>query len=222
MRTSNALDALFPSVRSGVFSAVMLQPERWWFMTEMARFLRKTPSSLQRELESLVAAELLLRRQDGRRAYFKANVESPLFNDLRGLMEKTAGLIPALSSAIQHFGKRIQLAFVYGSMARAEERSASDVDLMIVGSLKQIDLLPVLRKLEERFRREVNVTLYSRGEFRDRLLSEDHFLGSVLKGRIVLLKGSLDELEEASSRQEGAPARYQSFGADRDSTPDRA
>ena len=135
MRSGDILDALFPSVRSGVLAGVLLQPDRWWFMTELAGFLRKTPSSLQRELESLVDAELLLRRQDGRRAYFKANVDSPVFNDLRGLMEKTAGIIPALTAAIDRFDERINLALVYGSMARGESHSVSDVDLMIVGSL---------------------------------------------------------------------------------------
>ena len=50
MRTTSTLDALFPAIRAGVLSATMLQPEHWWFMTELARHLGVTPSSLQREL----------------------------------------------------------------------------------------------------------------------------------------------------------------------------
>jgi predicted nucleotidyltransferase len=201
MRNVGILDALFPSVRTGVFTATMLEPERWWFMTELARQLRTTPSSLQRELESMVAAGLLLRRRDGRRTYFKANVESPVFNDLRGLLEKTVGLVPALTSALKPYGDQIELVMLYGSVAREEEHASSDVDLMIVGTLQQIDLLPVLRRLEARFRREVNVTLFSPREFRRKLAKGDHFLNSVLKGKTVLLKGSLHELEETSTRQ---------------------
>jgi DNA-binding IclR family transcriptional regulator len=92
MRTKGTLDALFPTVRSAVLSATLLQPDHWWFMTELARHLEVTPSSLQRELASLVASGFLLRRQDGRRVYFKANTESPVFPELRGLVEKTVGL----------------------------------------------------------------------------------------------------------------------------------
>jgi DNA-binding transcriptional ArsR family regulator len=98
MRTNGTLAALFPKVRAGVLSSTLLQPDRWWFMTELARDLEVTPSSLQRELESLVAAGFLLRRQDGRRIYFKANSESPLFPELRGLVEKTAGTISELKA----------------------------------------------------------------------------------------------------------------------------
>jgi predicted nucleotidyltransferase len=201
MRKIAALDALFPKIRMGVLSATMLQPEHWWFMTELARHLEVTPSSLQRELESQVAAGLLLRRQDGRRAYFKANMEAPQFPELRGLIEKTTGIVPVLKAALLDFDDQIELALVYGSVALGEEHSRSDVDLMIVGALKQIDLLPTLRKLETKFRREVNVTLYSPDEFHRKLDAGDHFLDTVLKGKTIVLKGALHELAETAQGQ---------------------
>jgi len=201
MRTIGILDALFPTIRAGVLSATLLQPEHWWFMTELARHLETSPSSLQRELESLVSVGLILRRQDGRRTYYKANADSPLFRDLHGLLDKTSGLVPALMTTLKSFDDLIELAFLYGSVARGEEHSASDVDLAIVGTLKQIDLLPALRKLEARFRREVNVTLFSPEEFHRKLAAKDHFLHSVLKGKTIPLKGTLNELEETASRQ---------------------
>ena len=201
MRTNATLDALFPSIRAGVLSATFLQPERWWFMTELARQLGVTPSSLQRELGALVGSGILMRRQDGRRIYYKANSESPVFPEMSGLIKKTAGMVPALKTELKRFDDRIELALLYGSVARGEEKPASDVDLMIVGSLKQIDLLPSLRKLESRFGREVSVTLFSLEEFRRKLAAGDHFLKTVLKGKTISLKGALDELEETASRQ---------------------
>jgi predicted nucleotidyltransferase len=201
------LDTIFPSVRAGILSAIFLEPRRWWFLSELARHLDAGPSSLQRELESLVESGILERREDGRRVYFRANAGSPVFADLRGLVEKTAGIVPALSRALGPFEDCIELAFIYGSIARGQERASSDVDLMIVGTLKQIDLVPVLRKLEDRFGREVNVTLYSSREFRDKLAAGDHFLRSVLKGRAILLRGSLDELDKAAAGRKGPPSQ---------------
>ena len=61
---------------------------------------------------------------------------------------------------------------------------------------QQIDLLPALKKLESRFRREVNVTRFSPEEFRRKRALNDHFLSSVLKGKTILLKGVLDELTQ--------------------------
>jgi hypothetical protein len=68
------LDTFFPAVRAGVLSATFLQPDHWWFMTELARHLGVAPSSLQGELESLETYALLLRRYDGPRTYFKAEL----------------------------------------------------------------------------------------------------------------------------------------------------
>ena len=201
MRRSTVLGALFPTVRAGVLSSAFLQPERWWFLTEMAEYLHVTPSSLQRELESLVRAGLLEHRRDGRRAYYKANSDSPVFSELRGLLEKTVGMTPALREAFGKLGDRIQLALLYGSVARGGEHAGSDVDLLVVGTLQQIDLLPALRKLESRFRREVNVTLFSADEFRRKRAARDHFLSTVLRGKTIPLKGTLDELEETAARR---------------------
>ena len=199
MQNTPVLEALFPAIRSGVIASALLEPDRWWFMTELANHLGTSPSSLQRELESLVASGVLLRRQDGRRTYFKANSESPVFTDLRGLVEKTAGILPSLKVALEPFGKQIEFAIVYGSIARRTEHTGSDVDLLIVGRVRQIDLVPVLRKLEDRFQRQVNVTLFSGSEFRRRLAEGDHFLTSVLKDKTVPLIGSIDELAETAS-----------------------
>ena len=201
MRRQATLDSLFPGVRAGLLSATMLQPQHWWYMTELAKCLEVPLSSLQRELDSLVGAGFLLRRQDGRRIYFKANTDSPLFPELRGIAEKTSGVAPALATALDTFHEKIDLALIYGSMARGKEHAGSDIDLLVVGRIQQIDLLPALRKLESRFRREVNVTLFSPQEFRRRRASGDHFVDSVLKEKTIVLKGSLDELENAAAKQ---------------------
>lgn len=198
MRKAVELEALFPSIRAGVLSATLLEPEHWWYLTELARHLDVTPSSLQRELDSLAHAGVLLHRRDGRRVYFRANVDSPIYPELRGLMNKTTGIVPSLRDGLKRFGDRIDLAILYGSVARGGERPESDVDLLIVGTLQQIDLLPVLRKLEGRFRREVNVTLFSPDEFRRKRTQKDHFVSSVLRGTTIPLKGTLNELEEAA------------------------
>ncbi len=207
MSNSATLETIFPSVRARILSTVLLEPRRWWFLSELARHLEAGPSSLQRELESLVNSGILERREDGRRVYFRANAGSPVFADLRRLVEKTAGVVPALARALDPFEDRIELAFVYGSIASGQERASSDVNVMIVGSVKQIDLVQALRKLEDRLGREVNATLYSPREFRAKLASGDYFLRSVLKGRTILLKGSLDELGKTAARRKGSPSQ---------------
>src|ERR1700679_1592820 len=53
MRSSSVLTALFPQVRQGVLAATLGQPDKWWYLSELAGRLGTSPSSLQRELSSL-------------------------------------------------------------------------------------------------------------------------------------------------------------------------
>jgi predicted nucleotidyltransferase len=196
MRNTTALAALFPTVRGDVLAATLTQPDKWWYLSELAQFLRTTPSSLQRELKTLVDSGILERRREGTRAYFKAETRSPLFPELRGLLEKTAGLLPTLRQALEPFQARIDCAFVYGSVARSQEHALSDVDVLVIGGVGLADLAPALRTAEGRLGREVNVTSYSGPEFRQKVVAKDHFLSAILRGPKEFLRGSQRDLDE--------------------------
>ena len=199
MRKDRVLAKLFPSVRGKVLAATLTQPAKWWYLSELAQFLQTTPSSLQRELKTLVDVGVLQQRREGTRAYFKADTQSPLFPELRGLIEKTAGLLPTLQQALEPFWDRIDCAFVYGSVARMEERALSDVDVMVIGSLGLAELAPVLREAESRLGREVNVTNYSMREFRNKV-GKDHFLAEVLRNPKEFLKGNQRDLDKITGK----------------------
>lgn len=196
MRKPSLLGSLFPRVRQGVLAATLTQPDKWWYLSELADRLGTGPSSLQRELSSLVASGILVQRREGTRVYFKAETCSPVFPELRRLFEKTAGLIPILAQTLKPFGNKILCAFVYGSVARGQEHAMSDVDLMIIGRAGLADLSPALRKTEARLGREINVTAYSPQEFREKVKSRDHFLTTVLRGRQQFVKGGRNDLDE--------------------------
>ena len=200
MRTSPILDALFPSIRRKILAATLLSPEKSWFLSELAAHLRTSPSSLQRELDSLTKCGVLRRKMDGRRTYYRAHTASPVFHELRLLFSKTAGIIPTLQSAIARFGEKISWAAVYGSVARGAEQPQSGVDLVIVGPLAMAALLPVLRKVERQFGREVNVMRFSENEFADKLRGGDHFVKSLVGGKLITIVGSPHELEKAPRR----------------------
>jgi predicted nucleotidyltransferase len=71
-------------------------------------------------------------------------------------MEKTVGLVVLLQQELDTLGERIQLASLYGSIARSQETSDSDVDLMIVGTAGLSDLILSLRRAEQALGRPVN------------------------------------------------------------------
>jgi predicted nucleotidyltransferase len=198
MRTSVVLQSLFPAIRREILATTLLAPEKSWYLSELAARLGTSPSSLQRELESLTKSGILNRRQDGRRSYYQAQSASPVFGELRLLFSKTAGIIPILQSELGTFRETIRWAAIYGSVARGEEHAQSDVDLLLVGPVALADLVPMLRRVERQLDRELNVTVYSGPEFTEKLSAGNHFLKSVVKSKLITLMGSRDELEGAA------------------------
>ncbi len=198
MRKKSLVSALFPKTRRAVLATTLMHPERWWFLADLARQIGVPPSSLQREMESLVEAGILLRRQEGKQVYFKPDPDCPILGELQGIITKTLGLVDVLRQTLAPFKKAIKLAFVYGSIARCEELSESDVDLMIVGNVGLADLSQAIHKAQEWLAREVNPTLCSPQEFAEKLKQGHHFLTTVLAGEKLFILGSKDDLAEAS------------------------
>src|SRR5437016_12963518 len=118
MRNTSILDALIPRTGQGILAALLVQPEKIWYVSELARRMGVPSSSLQRELHALSDAGILKTHRQGRMAYFQANAQSPVFADLRGLLLKTAGLVDVLADAFQPLSAKIQRAFVYGPNVR--------------------------------------------------------------------------------------------------------
>lgn len=201
MRKSPVISALFPDVRGQILAATLTRPEKQWYLSELAAFLHTQPSSLQREVDVLSKAGILEQWRDGRRVYLKPDIQSPVFPDLKGLFDKTTGLIPILQQELESLGKKIQLAFLYGSMARSEAGSRSDIDLLIVGQIGLADLVPSLRNAEQSLGRPINPTVFSVEEFRRKVRTHDHFLAAVLEGEKQFVKGGEGELEAITGKR---------------------
>lgn len=201
MRKTIALDALFPRTRQKLMAAILVQTNKAWYLSDLARHLELTPSSLQRELARLVEAGILTRRQDGNRAYYQADPHCPFLPELQRLMIKTAGLADVVRDALQPLAEHIDLALIYGSAACGAEGSRSDVDLLVVGRVGLARLVPALKQAEKRLQRAINPLTYSEGEFANRLSSGHHLLTSIFNGDVIYLWGDARELENRTRRR---------------------
>jgi predicted nucleotidyltransferase len=199
VRTSSLMDALVSRTKQQVLSATLLQPERRWYLLELARHLGVRPSSLQRELKLLAAAGILKRDQNGNRVYFQADAACPIFAELAQILAKTVGIVDVLRENLEPLRDRITVAFVYGSVAVSSERSTSDIDLMVIGHILLSAVAPALRNAEQKLARAVNPTVYMPDEFRRRIARENHFLTSVLRGEPLFVIGDQNDLAKLTA-----------------------
>ena len=201
MRKKSPLDSLISKTNQGLLAVLVLHPDRWWYMSDLAKRLDRRPSSLQTPLASLVAAGILRRRKEGNRVYFQADPDCPFLPELQGIIAKTVGLVDVLREVLASFERRIEVAFVHGSVAKSAEGSASDVDLILIGSVGLKQLSPALESAEERLGRAVNASLYTRDEFAEKLAAKNHFLLAVLDKEKLFVVGGENDLGKAARGQ---------------------
>ena len=200
---------LLGQTRSAVLSALLLRPEASLHVRELARLTGASAGSLHRELRMLAGLGLLIRQEVGRQVHYRANETSPVFPELAGLLRKTAGIADVVRDALAPLGRKVELAFVFGSVAAGAELAASDVDVMVLGSAGFADVVRALTPAQTALRREVNPTVMTALDFAQRWASGDGFARSVAKGARLWLVGGEDDFAElvADRKTQGARTR---------------
>ncbi|AFM27135.1 putative nucleotidyltransferase [Desulfomonile tiedjei DSM 6799] len=181
--------ALFGRVRSSVLSLLFCHSDTSFYFREIERSVNMGRGAVQRELENLVNAGLVVRRKQGNHVYFQANPKSAIFPELRSLMVKTAGIADILRQALAPLSERITFAFIYGSFAKGTETADSDVDVLFVGEAKLSEIVDLLMPAQQIMGREVNPSVYPLKEFSTKIAGGHHFLTSVVRDPKIFLIG---------------------------------
>ena len=126
--------------------------------------------------------------------FFATNRDCPVFEELAGLLRKTAGLVDVVRSALQPHAARTDAAYIYGSLAAGTESSQSDVDVMILGDLPFGEAVKALAPAQGALRREVNPTVMKAEDFRRKRMEKDGFVSTVWKAPKLWVIGSENEL----------------------------
>lgn len=185
-------NALFSSTQQRVLGLLFGQPGSSFFATEIIARLGAGSGAVQRELKRLTDSGLVSVTRVGNQKHYQANPESPIYAELCALIRKTVGLAEPLRQALEPARDAIQLALIYGSVAKRRATASSDVDLLLVSdSLTLEDVYRLLRPAEEALRRTINPTLYTEEEFDRRLREDNAFLKRVIAGEVLLLIGTL-------------------------------
>jgi DNA-binding transcriptional ArsR family regulator len=128
-------ELLFPNqTRRKALAWLCMHPEQSIHLRELARQTSATPGTLKKELDALSHAGLLNSQRVGNQVQFRVNNQHPVFPELQALVRKTIGLTDVLQQALASLRPRIDLAFVYGSMASGSAHEGSDVDVLLVAA----------------------------------------------------------------------------------------
>lgn len=196
----SSIVSLFPSpTLVHVLQLLILHPDLDFYQREIAERASCRLLQAQRALRKIEEAGLLRKRRRGNRVYYSADRRHPVFHELKSLLLKTVALGDPLRKGLRGAKSKICLAFVFGSVASGTEVAASDIDMLVVGTIGSRELSAILGPLGRELGREFNPVLYSEEEFLGKLKAGNRFVREVLSGPKIWIVGSQDELEKMAA-----------------------
>ena len=202
MMATSIGDALFTKTQQKVLGLLFGKPDKRFYTNEIMRWAAMGRGTVSRELDRLVRAGLLSTTKQGNQNYYQANANNPVYEELVGIVKKTFGVADQIRDILIPSGENIELAFIYGSIAKGTERNTSDIDLMLVGeNLSYGRVVEVLQPLEESLQRTINPTIYERKDFVARLKDGDSFVSRVIGQPKIFIKGSEDGIRGGRARE---------------------
>ena len=181
--------------RAELLKLFFTNPDRAFYMQEIGRILEKKPGIFQRTLNNLVSEGILESEYKANARYFKVNRSYPLFKELKNIVFKTVGIKGSIGAVLKEAGD-IKMAFIYGSYAKAKENYLSDIDIIIIGTPNEDELVKRLDRLEEKLQRDINYKLYTLNELKKDVRESEPFVLEVLKDKKIMIIGDEDELRK--------------------------
>ncbi len=146
--SSKLAELLFRDYRRRVLGLLLLHPDRHYHVREIARLTGTVAGTLHKELTRLAEAGVLMKEAVGNQVQYRANTECPVYEELSRILQKLTGQVieeskgqqTKMSNIVEQYRSQIltiarengvRNVRVFGSMARNEARSDSDLDLLV-------------------------------------------------------------------------------------------
>lgn len=189
-------DPLFTKVQQRVLGVLFGHPERSFFANEVIALADSGIGAVQREMVRLAFVGLITVKPVGRQKHYQANPDSPVFNELCGIVQKTFGLAEPLRAALAPLAAQISAAFVFGSVAKHSDTASSDIDILILSdTLEYPDVIQALQVAEPGLGRTISATLFTPKDWREKRKSGNSFVERVASQPKIFLTGTEADLE---------------------------
>lgn len=184
------LEHLFSSrTRVKLLKKFLLNPEEKFYVRELTRDIDERINSVRRELTNLITLGLLITFDQNQKKYYQVNTDFILFTELTSLIVKAQGL---LENNIIDKLKKIPTIKYCVLTGRFVQNPDSKTDILIVGnSLDQKKITEVIKKLEKHFDQEINYTVMTIQEFRQRSEMTDRFIYTIVNGPKIIVVDKL-------------------------------
>lgn len=165
-----------------VLSYFYLNPESEMYVNEIARKFGIDRGNLVKKLKELENDNVLQKRKRGNLSLYKINKKNPFYKEYKKIIQKSFGIEPELIELLKNV-KGLKKAIVFGSYAKNQLSSQSDIDLLLVGSHSCLEIQKQISKLQSKYDREINTVDLTESEFRKK--KDNSFIKNIFQNKYI-------------------------------------
>lgn|SRR3989338_1125597 len=178
--------SLRSKITQSLLNELFLHRTRAFYVNELARRLDLDSGNLTRKLQQLEKEGLLSSQTRGRERYYSLNPRFPLLDEYRRIVLKTVGVEARLKDVLKQV-PGVARAFLFGSYVSGRMDEASDLDLVVIGSHRALDLQRRIARAQKSLSREINLISLSEREYERRRRQNDFFKALEKRPKVELL-----------------------------------
>jgi predicted nucleotidyltransferase len=142
--------------------------------------------------------------REGNQRLLAACKDSPVYEELKAFISKTSGVPFLVRETLRECEKRIAVAFIFGSVARGQERAGSDLDLFVIGNGDVYSMLNErLHGIEDQLGRRVQLLYFDSRSDMDRRSLQKGTMKAILEGPKLFVFGDVERLERTLAEAKG-------------------
>lgn len=196
--TLDTLPVFRTALQAHLLALLLPNQSKQWSVADLSKRLGEDRRTVNNELRRLLNAGVLRAESVGKSNLYSPATESPFFEPLLQLVERSLGPEVELRRLLSEV-PGVESAAIFGSWARGEKiRPTSDIDVLVIGDFDFNDVADAIRSVEELADREVHLVSYTREELEERIATDSVFVRDVLGGKLKLLVGDVAALTLAS------------------------
>lgn len=132
------------------------------YLRELAEEFDESTNSIRHELNNLSKAGYLSAQEDGRTIRYRANINHPLYNEVKNLVHKYLGIDKIIDQILSRLGD-LEAAYIVGDYASGKD--AGTIELVLVGEVNRVYLKRLEEKAKGLLHRNIKTSVVSRFEF---------------------------------------------------------
>lgn len=197
MRSNTIGNVLFTKTQQKVLGLLYGQPYKSFYLNEIVRLSDIGRGTIKRELERMTASGIIIQKRIGNQNHYQANDSCPVYQELLGIVRKTFGIADVIKTALTPIFDRILFAFIYGSIAKSEDSSKSDIDLLVISDkLTYSEVMERLIEVEGSLGRVVNPTIYDLNQIKQKLKQDNAFVARIIEQPKIWIKEDQDVFDQ--------------------------